>query len=175
MKNTKDIKDEIAGHIKEIMNLLEIKETANNIDTPKRIAKMYFDEIFKERNLETEDLGPRITLFPAENNNPVSVKVPFYSICEHHWLPFMGTFSITYIPDKTIIGLSKIPRIIKFFSQRPQVQERLTDDVGKYLVKCLKPKKLSIKVSAEHTCVTMRGAESPCETVTVFNYVEGRE
>jgi len=150
LKNPKDIKDEIAKHIKEIMNLLEIKETPSNKNTPKRIAKMYFDEIFKERNLEAEDLGPRITLFPAENNNPVTVKVPF-------------------------IGLSKIPRIIKFFSQRPQVQERLTDNVGKYLVKCLKPKELSIRVSAEHTCVTIRGVESPCETITVFEYVEGRE
>ncbi len=164
----------IAKHIRAITSLLNIEENLSNKDTPDRIAKMYCDEIFRTRNNQgIEELNSIIKLFPAENNNPVTVEVPFYSMCEHHWLPFMGTFSITYIPDKTIIGFSKIPRIVKFFSQRPQVQERLTNDVGEYLVKCLKPKELSIRVSAEHTCVTMRGVESPCKTITIFGYTNG--
>lgn len=166
-------KDLIATHIKAIIDLLNIEENESNKDTPNRIAKMYYDEIFGTRNNQgIEELNSTITSFPAENSNPVFVEVPFYSMCEHHWLPFMGSVSISYIPDKQIIGLSKIPRVVNFFSKKPQVQERLTDEIGKYLVNCIEPLKLSIKIVAEHTCVSMRGIKSPCKTTTMFNYTK---
>ena len=168
-----DKKEVIAAHIKAIMDLLNIEENESNKDTPNRIAKMYYDEVFGTRNNQgIKELNNTITLFPAENSNPVFVEVPFYSMCEHHWLPFMGFVSISYTPDKQIIGLSKIPRVVNFFSKKPQVQERLTDEIGKYLVGCMDPSELSVKIVAEHTCVSMRGVKSPCKTTTMFNYTK---
>lgn len=166
-----DLIKEIAVHISAISSLLGIEVTDSNKDTPVRVAKMYCNELFKSRNNEgKEELDSKMAVFPAESNDPVTVEVPFYSMCEHHWLPFFGTVSVTYVPDKTIIGLSKIPRVIEFFSKKPQLQERFTTEIGEYLVSVIDPKYLSVRVVAEHTCVSMRGAKSPCKTSTIFEY-----
>lgn len=166
-----DLIEEIAVHISAISSLLGIEVTDSNKDTPVRVAKMYCNELFKSRNNEgKEELDSKMAVFPAESNDPVTVEVPFYSICEHHWLPFFGTVSVTYVPDKTIVGLSKIPRVIEYFSKKPQLQERFTTEIGEYLVSVIDPKYLSVRVVAEHTCVSMRGAKSPCKTSTIFEY-----
>ena len=166
-----DLIKEIAVHISAISSLLGIEVTESNKDTAVRVAKMYCNEMFKSRNNEgIEELNSKMTVFPAESSDPVTVEVPFYSICEHHWLPFFGTVSVTYVPDKTIIGLSKIPRVVEFFSKKPQLQERFTTEIGEYLVSVIDPKYLSVRVVAEHTCVSMRGAKSPCKTSTLFEY-----
>lgn len=166
-----DLIKEIAVHISAISSLLGIEVTDSNKDTPVRVAKMYCNELFKSRNNEgKEELDSKMAVFPAESNDPVTVEVPFYSICEHHWLPFFGTVSVTYVPNKTIIGLSKIPRVVEFFSKKPQLQERFTTEIGEYLVSVIDPKYLSVRVVAEHTCVSMRGAKSPCKTSTIFEY-----
>ena len=166
-----DLIKEIAVHISAISSLLGIEVTDSNKDTPVRVAKMYCNELFKSRNNEgKEELDSKMAVFPAESNNPVTVEVPFYSMCEHHWLPFFGTVSVTYVPNKTIIGLSKIPRVVEFFSKKPQLQERFTTEIGEYLVSVIDPKYLSVRVVAEHTCVSMRGAKSPCKTSTIFEY-----
>lgn len=166
-----DLIKEIAVHISAISSLLGIEVTDSNKDTPVRVAKMYCNELFKSRNNEgKEELDSKMAVFPAESNDPVTVEVPFYSMCEHHWLPFFGTVSVTYVPDKTIIGLSKIPRVVEFFSKKPQLQERFTTEIGEYLVSVIDPKYLSVRVVAEHTCVSMRGAKSPCKTSTIFEY-----
>lgn len=170
-----DLIKEIAVHISAISSLLGIEVTDSNKDTPVRVAKMYCNELFKSRNNEgKEELDSKMTVFPAESNDPVTVEVPFYSMCEHHWLPFFGTVSVTYVPDKTIIGLSKIPRVVEFFSKKPQLQERFTTEIGEYLVSVIDPKYLSVRVVAEHTCVSMRGAKSPCSTTTVYEYEGGK-
>lgn len=170
-----DLIKEIAVHISAISSLLGIEVTDSNKDTPVRVAKMYCNELFKSRNNEgKEELDSKMAVFPAESNDPVTVEVPFYSICEHHWLPFFGTVSVTYVPDKTIIGLSKIPRVVEFFSKKPQLQERFTTEIGEYLVSVIDPKYLSVRVVAEHTCVSMRGAKSPCSTTTVYEYEGGK-
>ena len=170
-----DLIKEIAVHISAISSLLGIEVTDSNKDTPVRVAKMYCNELFKSRNNEgKEELDSKMAVFPAESNDPVTVEVPFYSMCEHHWLPFFGTVSVTYVPDKTIIGLSKIPRVIEFFSKKPQLQERFTTEIGEYLVSVIDPKYLSVRVVAEHTCVSMRGAKSPCSTTTVYEYEGGK-
>lgn len=170
-----DLIKEIAVHISAISSLLGIEVTDSNKDTPVRVAKMYCNELFKSRNNEgKEELDSKMAVFPAESNDPVTVEVPFYSICEHHWLPFFGTVSVTYVPDKTIIGLSKIPRVIEYFSKKPQLQERFTTEIGEYLVSVIDPKYLSVRVVAEHTCVSMRGAKSPCSTTTVYEYEGGK-
>ena len=167
---------EIEGHISAISSLLGFPITESNKDTPHRVAKMYCNELFANRNnLNIEKLNEKMKVFPAENNNPVSVTVPFNSVCEHHWLPFMGNVTVTYIPKNTIIGLSKIPRVVKFFSKKPQLQERLTTEIGEYLISIIDPEYLKVEITATHTCVSIRGIESPCETTTLFEHKEVTE
>lgn len=172
----KNLIEKIAGHISAISSLLGLEVTESNKDTPLRVAKMYCNELFANRNNDhIEELNAKMKVFPAENNNPVTVEVPVNSACEHHWLPFMGTVSVTYIPKDKIIGLSKIPRVVDFFSKKPQLQERLTTEIGEYLVSIIDPKYLCVRMVATHTCVSIRGAKSPCSTTTVFEYDGGKE
>ena len=164
---------EISKHVSAISSLLGLEVNDSNKDTPNRVAKMYCNELFRNRNnLNLEELDSKMKLFPNEGvNTPVTLSgIDFHSTCEHHWLPFMGTVTVSYVPDKSIIGLSKIPRVVKYFSQRPQLQERLTKDIGEYLVNLLQPKSLTVVVVSTHTCVMCRGAESDCSTSTSFEY-----
>ena len=172
MNNENTLKT-IEEHVKAISDLLEIPLTESNRDTPKRVAKMLANELFSSRNdLGIEDLKAKMTMFNADGHStPIIIKdVPFSSMCEHHWLPFFGTVNVKYIPKDKIIGLSKIPRVIRYFSRRPQLQERFTDEIGEFLVEILNPKMLVVEVTAKHTCVMCRGAESDCETETFFEY-----
>lgn len=167
--------EEIKKHVEAIAEILGIEKTESNENTPLRVAKMYCNELFANRNnANIEELNDRMKVFPAEQtvaNTPITVKdIPFCSVCEHHWLPFMGTATVEYIPNDKIIGLSKIPRVVKFFSKKPQLQERLTREIGEYLVKLLNPMFLRVEMTATHTCVACRGAESPCNTVTRYVY-----
>lgn len=166
--------EEIKKHIEAIADILGIEKNASNENTPLRVAKMYCNELFKNRNgANLEELNSRMKVFPNDDciDSPVTMSgIEFYSTCEHHWLPFMGTVTVTYTPDLYIIGLSKIPRVVKYFSQRPQLQERLTKDIGKYLVELLNPKYLKVEVNATHTCVMCRGAESKCDTTTTYEF-----
>lgn len=164
----------VEEHISAISSLLGIPVTESNKDTPRRVAKMYCEELFKNRSGDTSELDAKMKVFPNEGTTtPITVQgIEFCSTCEHHWLPFMGVVSVTYIPNESIVGLSKIPRVVKFFSQKPQLQERLTKEVGEYLVNLLKPKFLTVSVTATHTCVMCRGAESDCSTSTSFVYQE---
>ena len=165
--------EEIKKHIESIVDILGIEKNASNENTPLRVAKMYCNELFKNRNgANLEELNSRMKVFPNEGiTTPVTVQgIEFSSTCEHHWLPFMGTVSVSYVPSESIVGLSKIPRVVQYFSQRPQLQERLTKDIGQYLVDLLQPKSLTVVVEATHTCVMCRGAESHCNTTTSFEY-----
>ena len=167
----KELVKEIAGHISAISSLLGFPVTESNKDTPLRVAKMYCNELFRNRNnRHLNELNAKMKVFPAENHNPVSVEVPVNSSCEHHWLPFMGNVVVTYVPKDKIIGLSKIPRVIDYFSKKPQLQERLTTEIGEYLVSVIDPEYLSVRMVATHTCVSIRGAKSPCKTTTVYEY-----
>ena len=167
----KELVKEIAGHISAISSLLGFPVTESNKDTPLRVAKMYCNELFRNRNnRHLDELNAKMKVFPAENHNPVSVEVPVNSSCEHHWLPFMGNVVVTYVPKDKIIGLSKIPRVVDYFSKKPQLQERLTTEIGEYLVSVIDPEYLSVRMVATHTCVSIRGAKSPCKTTTVYEY-----
>ena len=169
--NEKDKIEAITKLLKEVSDLLDIPTTESNYDTPKRVAKMWCNELFKNRNYDNLwELEAKMTLFDNEGTNTL-IKISdieFCSTCEHHWLPFMGVASVEYIPNKKIIGLSKIPRVVKYFSQMPQLQERLTSDIGHFLVRIIKPKYLKVTLTATHTCVMCRGAESNCSTETYF-------
>lgn len=166
-----NVVNEVEKHLKSIMELLEIEETPSTKDTPKRVAKMWCKELFKNRNNKNiEKLNEQMTLFPNEYFNSVIVikDIPFHSTCEHHFLPFSGTVSVAYIPYRNVIGLSKIPRVVKFFSQKPQLQEQFTNEVGSYLKSLLDPIGIYVEVKAKHQCVSCRGAESDCTTKTIW-------
>lgn len=164
--------ENIAKHINEIMKELGIESTPDNIDTPRRIARMYSLELFRNVSNFREELYRQLTFFPAKNHNPVLVKgIKFTSMCEHHWLPFTGYADVEYIPENSIIGLSKIPRVVKWFSKKPQVQENLTQEIGEFLVDVLKPRYLKVVLrDVKHSCVEARGVEAECETDTMFEY-----
>ena len=165
--------EEIKKHIEAISNILGFEKTDSNENTPLRVAKMYCNELFKNRNNENiEELNSQMKLFdytPVGITQPIVMRgIEFHSTCEHHWLPFMGVAEVSYKPTNKIIGLSKIPRVVKYFSQKPQLQEKLTNEIGEYLFNLLQPEWIQVKLTATHTCVMCRGAESDCETETMY-------
>lgn len=134
-------------------------------DTPKRVARM-FGEIFKGLMPPEEDL-----LKPIEgesHDEMVLLKdIPFYSVCEHHLLPFIGKAHIAYIPNGKIVGLSELPRALEYLAARPQVQERLTAQLADLIMERLKPKGCMVVIDADHLCMSMRGVKKPgARTVT---------
>lgn len=153
-------KERIQNAVREI--LLAVGEDPDReglLETPKRVANMY-EEIFAGL---TEDPKQHIKLFNEQSNDEMVIvkDIPFYSMCEHHLLPFFGKAHIGYIPsDNKIIGLSKLARIVDNFAKKPQVQERLTSDIADFLNDNLQPKGVAIIMEAEHMCMTMRGARA---------------
>lgn len=165
--------ESIREHIEEIMKILEIEKTEGNSNTPLRVSKMWVNELFKNRNNKNlDELNATMKLFPSEGVTDLIIvkSINFNSMCEHHWLPFSGYINIGYVPDEKIVGLSKIPRTVKFFSQKPQLQERLVKEIGEYLVEKIKPKALYVLAEATHACVACRGIESDCLTDTLYKY-----
>src|SRR5690606_12993702 len=129
-------------------------------ESPRRVAEMYAD-IF--RGLP-EDIGkPLEVIFDENHDEMILVRdIPFYSMCEHHLLPFMGVAHVAYIPDKgRVTGLSKLARVVEGAARRPQMQERLTSAVADTLMERLKPKGVAVVIEAEHLCMSMRGIQKP--------------
>ncbi len=140
------------------------------IDTPRRIADMY-GEVFSGLNVSEEELHTIVVEFHTnfDENEMVIVKdIPFYSMCEHHLLPFFGKAHIAYIPNgDRITGLSKLARMVETLARRPQLQERLTTQVADLLMKYLRPMGVFVIIEAEHMCMAMRGVKKPgSKTVT---------
>jgi GTP cyclohydrolase I len=135
-------------------------------DTPGRIAELY-EEIFAGLHTPTEEI-----LKPIEgesHDEMVLLKdIPFYSVCEHHLLPFIGKAHVAYVPSRgNIVGLSKLARAVELFAKRPQVQERLTAQLADLIMKKLKPRGAMVIIDAEHLCLSMRGIKKPgARTVT---------
>lgn len=131
---------------------------AGLIKTPERFSKAMNFLLSGYEKTPAEVIGEGI--FPAESRGVVSVnKVEFYSLCEHHMLPFWGEVSVAYYPTDKIIGLSKIPRLVDLFARRLQVQEHLTQQVADALNDLLKPRAVAVRVSGQHLCMMMRGVE----------------
>jgi len=168
--------EEIKNHIEEIMRILEIEKTESNNNTPIRVAKMYEQELFRNRNNRNlEELDSSMKVFGNVDNIKDMViieDISFSSICEHHWLPFQGIISVGYIPNDHIIGLSKVPRVVKHFSKKPQLQERLVKEIADYLFSILSPEFLIVEGIATHDCVMCRGIESECSTNTIYTLGE---
>ena len=158
---------EVARHVRATLVALGLDlDDPNLVDTDRRVARMYL-EMFRGLEAGSE---PPVTTFPnSENYNHMVMEknIPFYSLCAHHLVPFYGHAHIAYIPRERILGLSKFGRVLEFYARRPQLQERLTEQVADYLQERLQPSGAMVVIEARHLCVEMRGVRKPgAETVT---------
>jgi GTP cyclohydrolase I len=142
------------------------------IGTPERVADMY-EEIFSGIDIDpASELGP---MFDENHDEIILVKdISFYSICEHHLVPFVGKAHIAYAPNKSgkVIGLSKLTRVLEIVAKRPQIQERMTTIIANTIMEKLKPRGVMVIIDAEHLCMSMRGVKKP-NTLTVTSAVRG--
>ena len=128
-------------------------------DTPARVARMYA-ELFEGLRLDpTEYL--RVGFEAGHDEMVILRDIPFYSVCEHHFMPFHGTAAVGYIPDGRVVGVSKLARLVEGFAHRPQLQERLTSQVADALMDTLAPDGVAVVIEAEHLCMTQRGVKKP--------------
>lgn len=160
----------IQEHFKAIMETLGLDLTDDSLKgTPKRVAKMYVQEIFSGLNPANK---PAVALFDNKykyNEMLVEKNISFYSNCEHHFVPIIGKAHLAYISNGKVIGLSKLNRLVEFFAKRPQVQERLTVQIAKELQKELGTEDVAIVIDAKHLCVASRGVEDDTSsTITSF-------
>jgi len=146
----------IEASVRSILDQFGIeKNTEMYRNTPRRVAMMYI-EIFAGLDEKNE---PKLTLFdnPGYRDILALKRIPFYSLCSHHLAPIFGEVSIAYIPGEKIVGLSKFPRIVKYFASRPQVQEEFTKNLADYLYEKLKARGVLVLIKARHLCMEMRG------------------
>jgi GTP cyclohydrolase I len=135
------------------------------LDTPKRVRKAY-EFMTGGYALDPKEII-NSALFQTTNDEMVIVKdIEFYSLCEHHLLPFFGKAHIAYIPDGKVVGLSKIPRIVNLFARRLQIQEQLTEEIAHTLMEHIQPKGVAVVINARHMCMEMRGVEKICSNTT---------
>ena len=129
------------------------------LDTPRRIAKMY-SEIFEGLAIDAADYL-KVGFEVAHDEMVILRNIPFYSMCEHHFLPFHGEAHVGYVPDGRVVGISKLARTVEAFARRPQIQEVLTTQVAEAIMENLQPDGVAVVVEAEHLCMTMRGVQKP--------------
>ncbi|WP_394368061.1 GTP cyclohydrolase I FolE [Olleya marilimosa] len=163
-------KEKIAILFEEIMDVMGLDLTDDSLKgTPKRVAKMYIDEIFSGLNPQNK---PKIALFDNKykyNQMLVEKNITFYSNCEHHFVPIIGKAHVAYISSGKVIGLSKLNRIVQYFAKRPQVQERLTNQIAEELKAALQTDDVAVIIDAKHLCVSSRGIKDDTSaTVTTF-------
>jgi GTP cyclohydrolase I len=161
---------EIEKHFRSIMEIMGLDLTDDSLKgTPKRVAKMYIKEIFSGLNPANK---PSVALFENKykyNEMLVEKNISFYSNCEHHFVPIIGKAHVAYISNGKVIGLSKLNRLVEYYAKRPQVQERLTMQIGKELQKTLGTEDVAIVIDAKHLCVASRGVEDDTSsTITAF-------
>ncbi len=152
-------------YIKELLKkLVKNGQRAHLSQTPRRVAKAY-EKFFSGYEKDPKEI---LTVFENEGyDEMVTVHgIEFFSLCEHHFLPFFGKAHVGYLPDKKIVGLSKIPRIVDIFSRRLQTQERLTSQVAQTLMDLLKPKGVGVILEARHLCMMARGVAKQGSSVT---------
>ena len=154
-----DCKREVANSVLHILDSVgEDPEREGLRGTPERVARM-FDELLAGYTVDPVALLNN-ALFVEEYEQMVVVsQIEFYSLCEHHLLPIIGEAHVAYVPDKTVVGLSKIPRVVDAFARPMQVQERMTNQIAKLLDELIKPQGVGVVVDALHMCVAMRGAK----------------
>ena len=150
--------EKIEKHFKEIMTILGLDLTDDSLKgTPRRVAKMYVKEVFSGLNPKNR---PNARLFENKYNYDqmlVEKDITFYSHCEHHFVPIYGKAHVAYFSSGKVIGLSKINRIVQYFAKRPQVQERLTVQIGKEMERVIHTGDVAVVLDANHMCVASRG------------------
>ncbi|MDG1396629.1 MAG: GTP cyclohydrolase I FolE [Flavobacteriales bacterium] len=151
--------DALSGHFKEVLSHIgEDSQREGLLKTPERVAKAM--QFLTQGYEQDPSQILKSAMFAEEYNEMVIVKdIEFYSLCEHHMLPFFGKCHIAYIPNGHIVGLSKFPRMVDAFARRLQVQERLTDQVRDCLEDTLKPLGVAVCIEAQHLCMQMRGVQ----------------
>ena len=161
---SRDVKTVDTGRIEKAVReiLLAVGEDATRAGlkhTPKRVAAMYAELLAGMQ----EDPGEHTrSIFTEKYDEIVLLRdIPFYSICEHHLMPFIGSAHVAYLPSGMVLGVSKLARIIDCFSRRLQVQERLTDQIADFLMTSLKPQGVAVVLEASHSCMTIRGVKKP--------------
>lgn len=164
----------IEYHFAKIMEALGLNLDDPSLkETPKRVAKMYINEVFKGLN---EENFPSISFFENVSGYREMVlvdNIKVYSYCEHHFVPFFGKAAVAYIPKDRVIGLSKINRIVQFYASKPQIQEKLTVEIGEKLKNLLKTDHIAIHIEANHLCVASRGVEDE-KSYTKTNFFSGK-
>lgn len=152
--------DRIEAAVREIIQAIgEDPEREGLRETPRRIAEMYA-ELFA--GLRTDPARHLEVSFEEAHDEMVIVKaIPFYSMCEHHFMPFHGVAHVGYLPRGRVVGISKVARVVEELARRPQVQERLTAQVADTLMRGLKARGVGVVIEAEHTCMTARGVRKP--------------
>ncbi len=164
--------DRIAGHVRGIIEELGLDPGDPNLaETDQRVARLYA-EMFSGIKAGTR---PKVTTFPNEEGYKamvIEMKIPFFSMCAHHFVPFHGHAHMAYIPKDRILGLSKFSRILEFYAKRPQLQERLTEQVVGFLERELDPRGAMVVIEARHLCVEMRGVKKT-GAVTVTSAIRG--
>ena len=166
----KDKMEIIEKHFKAIMNTLGLDLTDDSLKgTPGRVAKMFVKEVFSGLNPENK---PSITLFENKyqyGQMLLEKNIKFYSHCEHHFVPIIGKAHVAYISTGKVIGLSKLNRIVEYYAKRPQVQERMTMQIGKEIQEVLQTNDVAVLIDAKHLCVSSRGVkDDSATTVTTF-------
>ncbi len=156
--------ERIARAVREIIEAVGEDPTREGLlDTPRRIAEMY-EELFA--GLRQDPRRVLASGFQESHREMVILKnIPFYSLCEHHFLPFHGRAHVGYVPEGRIVGASKIARVVDILARRPQMQERLTGQIADAISEGLAPDGVAVVIEAEHLCMTMRGVQKPGTTL----------
>lgn len=167
--------EKIEHHMTKIMEVLGLDLTDDSLqDTPRRVAKMYVNEIFSGL---LPDTFPKCTTvenkFSGEDDFVLEKNITLYSDCEHHIRPIIGVAHVAYIPGKNVLGLSKLNRIVQYFSKRPQVQERLTQQIAEAIAYVTKSEDVVVRIEAKHLCVSQRGIKDTASS-TVTMTAKGR-
>jgi GTP cyclohydrolase I len=163
--------ERIQKHFKEIMYILGLDLTDESLSgTPHRVAKMYVKEIFKGLNPANK---PSVKLFENKYEYKemlIEKNITLYSVCEHHFVPIIGSVHVAYISNGQVIGLSKINRLVQYYAKRPQVQERLTNQIAEGLKEALQSEDVAVIVDAVHLCVASRGIRDTNSSTITANY-----
>jgi len=164
--------DEIQALVEQLLGLLgEDPNREGLLKTPERVAKAF--RFFTQGYQQDVDEVLNGALYSVKYDEMVLVRdIDFFSLCEHHLLPFYGKCQVAYIPNEYVVGLSKIPRLVEVFSRRLQVQERLTVQIAEALQEKLKPQGVAVVIEARHLCMMMRGVETP-NAVAVTSSMHG--
>lgn len=160
----------IAKHFREIMHIMGLDLTDDSLKgTPDRVAKMYVKEVFSGLDPKNKPVAKLFENKYKYSEMLVEKNITFFSHCEHHFVPIQGKAHVAYISNGSVIGLSKINRIVQYYAQRPQVQERLTMQIGNELVEALGTADVAVIMDADHMCVSSRGVkDTTSSTLTSF-------